>query len=323
MATGIDSVGLKLEGFELLSDGLFVIAFCAFAVLVSLTVCRLVAYRSAMSRDLRDPRRGFEFFTFVAGANVVGVRVGMDGRYTVTAVLLVLSGLVWLILGYVVPFLAVLAQPERPTVAAASGTWFLWVVATQSVAVASATLEPTVVHGRQGLALLAVLAWFVGSFLYALVAVVVCLRLGLFEFGPADLTPPYWISMGALAITVLAGARIVEMTDTPIVEVTRPLAAASAVGLWALATWLIPGLVGAEIWRHKRRGAPVTYSAALWSIAFPLGMYAVAALYLGDADRLPVIKAIGAGELWLAVGAWTVLFAAMTVQPLRTVSVDG
>jgi tellurite resistance protein TehA-like permease len=323
MATGIDSVGLKLEGFELLSDGLVAIAVCAFVVLLCLTVCRLVAYRTAMSRDLRDPCRGFEFFTFVAGANVVGVRVGMDGAYTVTAVLLVVSGLVWLILGYVVPFLAVLGQPERPTVAAASGTWFLWVVATQSVAVASATLEPEVVHRRPEIALLAVLAWFVGSFLYALVAVVVCLRLGLFEFGPADLTPPYWISMGALAITVLAGARIVEMTDTPIVDVTRPLAAASAVGLWALATWLIPALVAAEIWRHKRRGAPLTYSAALWSIAFPLGMYAVAALYLGDADRLPVIKAIGAGELWLAVATWTVLFAAMTVQLLRTLWTDG
>jgi hypothetical protein len=76
---------------------------------------------------------------------------------------------------------------------------------------------------------------------------------GLFEFGPADLTPPYWVSMGALAITVLAGARIVEMTDTPIVDVTRPLAAASAVGLWAIAAWLIPGLVAAETWRHTSR----------------------------------------------------------------------
>jgi tellurite resistance protein TehA-like permease len=319
MATGIDSVGLKLRGFDLLSDGLLAIAICAFVALASLTVCRLVIHPSAMSRDLRDPRRGFEFFTFVAGANVVGVRVGMDGHYSVTVVLLTLSGLVWLVLGYVVPFLAVLGHPQRPTVAAANGTWFLWVVATQSVAVASATVEPRVVPGRPEMALLAVLAWFVGLFLYGLVAVVVCLRLGLFEFGPADLTPPYWISMGALAITVLAGARIVAMADTPIVDVTRPLAAACAVGLWALATWLIPGLAAAEMWRHKRLGAPRDYSAALWSIAFPLGMYAVAALYLGDADRLPVIKAIGAGELWLAVVAWMVVFVAMTGQLLRPV----
>ena len=33
----------------------------------------------------------------------------------------------------------------------------------------------------------------------------------LYEFGPEELTPPYWVSMGALAITVLAGPRILEM----------------------------------------------------------------------------------------------------------------
>jgi tellurite resistance protein TehA-like permease len=314
MASGIDSVGLKVEDVELLSDGLFVVAIGAYLVLVALTVFRLVAYRGAMSRDLRDPGRGFEFFTFVAGTNVLGVRVGMDGHYLVTAVLLALSGLVWLVLGYVVPFLAVLGQRERPTVAAANGTWFLWVVATQSVAIASATMEPRMVHGRPEMALLAVMAWFVGTFLYALVAGLVSLRLALFEFGPADLTPPYWISMGALAITVLAGARIVEMTDTPIVDVTRPFVAGSSVGLWSLATWLVPGLVAAEVWRHRRRPGRVTYQVALWSIAFPLGMYAVAALALGDAAHLPVLTAIGAGELWLAVVGWTVVFAAMTVH---------
>jgi tellurite resistance protein TehA-like permease len=314
MASGIDSVGLKVKDVEVLSDALFVVAIGAYLVLVAFTVFRLVAYRSAMSRDLRDPGRGIEFFTFVAGTNVLGVRVGMDGPYLVTAVLLALSGLVWLLLGYVVPFLAVLGQRERPTVAAANGTWFLWVVATQSVAIASATVEPRVVHGRPEMALLAVMAWFVGTFLYALVAGLVSLRLALFEFGPADLTPPYWISMGALAITVLAGARIVEMTDTPIVDVTRPFVAGSSVGLWALATWLVPGLVAAEVWRHRRRHGRVTYQVALWSIAFPLGMYAVAALALGDAAHLPVLTAIGAGELRLAVVGWTVVFAAMTVH---------
>jgi hypothetical protein len=37
------------------------------------------------------------------------------------------------------------------------------------------------------------------------------------------------------------------MTDTPIVDVTRPFVAGSSVGLWALATWLVPGLVAAEV----------------------------------------------------------------------------
>ncbi len=49
---------------------------------------------------------------------------------------------------------------------------------------------------------------------------------------PADLTPPYWVAMGATAITVLAGAHIVEMADAPMAIVTRPAAGASVV-FWA------------------------------------------------------------------------------------------
>jgi hypothetical protein len=55
--------------------------------------------------------------------------------------------------------------------------------------------------------------------------VLVALRLMLCEFGPEDPTPPYWVLTGA--ITVLAGARIIEMADAPMVRVTRYLIASS------------------------------------------------------------------------------------------------
>ncbi len=51
--------------------------------------------------------------------------------------------------------------------------------------------------------------------------------------------------------------------------------------------------------------------SSLWSIVFPLGMYAIAGMYLGRADDLPLVGAIGAAELWVAVAAWVAVFAAM------------
>ena len=56
MATGIDSVGLKLEGFELLSDGLVAIAVCAFVVLLSRFVGRFPSCPSCGIS--RSPRKG-------------------------------------------------------------------------------------------------------------------------------------------------------------------------------------------------------------------------------------------------------------------------
>jgi tellurite resistance protein TehA-like permease len=319
MASGIISVGMELEGFRLLSVVLLAVCATAFVVLLALTSWRFLAFRAAVNDDFLDPRRGFGFFTFVAGTNVLGVRLSMEGWHWVTAVLLVLSGLAWLVLGYVVPWTAVLGRRERPVVVTANGTWFIWVVASQSVAVAAATIEPVFDPVRRELALLAVTSWSVGVFLYAAAGILVSLRLMLYPFGPEELTPPYWVSMGALAITVLAGARIVEMADAPMVDVTRDLIAGLAVVFWAFATWLIPVLVAAGWWRHVARKVPLRYEATLWSIIFPLGMYAVAGIYLGETDRLPVVSLIGSLELWVALAAWVVVFVSMGVHVTRTV----
>lgn len=319
MATGILSVGMDLENVDLLSNALLGVCIAAGVVLAVLTSCRFLAYPAAVVDDFTDPRRGFGFFTFVAGTNVLGVRLGLEGWHAATVILLVLAGVAWLVLGYVVPWTAVLGRQDRPVVASANGTWFIWVVASQSVAVGAATIEPVYDSARRDLAVLAVLAWSVGVFLYAATGIFVALRLMLYDFGPEDLTPPYWVSMGALAITVLAGARIVEMADAPMVRVTRDLIAGVAVVFWAFATWLIPVLIAAGWWRHIRRRIPMLYDATLWSMVFPLGMYAVAGIYLGGADQLPVVEAIGRGELWVAFVVWLVVFTAMFLHIADTV----
>lgn len=319
MASGILSVGMHLRGFAALSSALLVVCVVAYAALVGLTAARIVAHRAHVAEEFRDPRRGFGFFTFVAGTNVLGVRLGIDGAHAATFVLLAIASATWLVLGYVVPWTAVLGRSERPVVATANGTWFIWVVASQSVAVAAASLEPVVDVGRRELAVLAVFSWSVGAFLYAAAGVIVALRMMLYPLRPEDLTPPYWVAMGALAITVLAGARIVEMADAPMVDVTRGLIAGASVGFWAFATWLIPVLLAAGWWRHVSHRVPLRYEASLWSIVFPFGMYAVAGIYLGRADRLPIVGAIGAGWLWVAFAVWSATFVAMLVHLWRTV----
>ncbi|WP_211229593.1 tellurite resistance/C4-dicarboxylate transporter family protein [Nakamurella lactea] len=319
MAVGILSVGMELEGFTVLSMVLFVGCAAGFVVLGSLSLLRLVRYRHAMAEDFLDPARAFGFFTYVAGTNVLGVRMFMAGYHTVTAVLLVLTSLAWLVLGYVVPWTAVLGKSARPVLANANGTWFIWVVASQSVAVVAATLEPVAGPARDGLAVLAVICWSVGVFLYAAAGVFVAARMLLYELRPVDLNPPYWVAMGACAITVLAGARIVEMAAAPMVDVTRGLVAGASVMFWAFASWLIPVLFMVGWWRHRTHRVPLRYEATLWSMVFPLGMYAVAGIYLGRADSLPLVRWIGRVELWLAFAVCLVVFVAMCRHLVRTV----
>jgi tellurite resistance protein TehA-like permease len=64
----------------------------------------------------------------------------------------------------------------------------------------------------------------------------------------------------------------------------------------------------------------LAYEATLWSIVFPLGMYAVAGIYLGRADSLPIVEAVGRGWLLaVALPVWTIVFLAMVVNAVRTV----
>lgn len=319
MATGIISVGLLLDGRPGLSMILLWCAIGGYVILSVLNIWRVISYRHQLVDDFTDPKRAFGFFTFIAGTDVVAVRLLMAGYPGITSALLAVAGATWLILGYVVPWTAVLSRTERPLVADANGTWFIWVVASQSIAVAAAALQPIVGSARIQLALLAVLTWSVGIFMYAAVGMFVSLRMMLYPLSPYDLNPPYWVAMGACAITVLAGARIVEMSDTPMVTAVRGLVAGVSVVFWVFATWLIPVLVAAGWWRHRVKRVPLTYEATLWSIVFPLGMYGVAGIYLGRADQLPLVGRIGGIELWFAFGVWILVGVAMIVHIVRTV----
>jgi tellurite resistance protein TehA-like permease len=185
--------------------------------------------------------------------------------------------------------------------------------------VLAAVLQPAIGSGRRELALLAVFCWSVGVFLYGAVGVFVTARLFVYPLRPADLGPPYWVAMGATAITVLAGARIEEIANAPMVAPTRGLDAGMSVGCWADGRWLNPPLVAAGVWRHVVHRIPLRYEAPLWSVVFPLGMYGVGGHYLGQADKLPIVQTIGDVQSWIALAAWTVTFCAMLYHLVATI----
>lgn len=311
MSTGMVSIGLNLHGLHAASVTLLWLAVVAFVVLLAANVMRFLRYRTDALADLRSPDRAFGFFTFVAGVDVVGTRLVIDGHDLLAGALLAGALAVWLVLGYVIPALAVLGRKERPVISHTNGTWFIWAVASQSVTVLAATLQPTGVPGRNLLALVAVFSWSLGVFLYAVVGILLIVRLTVYHFTPADINPPYWVAMGATAITVLAGSRIVAMEAAPTVDVTRGLVAGLALLFWCFGTWLIPALLAIGWWRHFTHKIPFRYEPSWWSLVFPVAMYGVGSHYLGVADHLPIVTGVGDTVIWIAIGVWTVTFVAM------------
>jgi tellurite resistance protein TehA-like permease len=318
MATGIVSVGLQLEGMTVASVVLLVVAAVAYVVLVVLSVWRIVGASAAVAVDFADPVVAFQFFTFVAATGVLGARIvlipGEQFAIGLPTVLLFVASVGWVVLGYAIPWAVVIGRQSRPVLSGVDGTWFVWAVASQSVAVLAALLEPLLPDARELLSVLAVLCWGVGGILYCIIGMAAVVRLLVHGITPQQLGPSYWVAMGASAITVLAGSRIVDMTQTPMVHATRGLAAGVSAVFWMFATWLIPVLVAIGWWRHVRHRIPLRYEPSLWNIVFPLGMYAVCSIYLGQADSLPLVGAIGSAFLWVAVAAWLATAVAMALH---------
>lgn len=321
MGTGIVTIGADQRGWHTAADILLIVTGLEYAVLVLLALWRLGAYRHDVVVDLTNPRTSFQFFTFPAATNVLATALATHKHLAATA-LLVVGTVAAIVLGYVVPWLILLSRKTGSVLADVDGTWFLWSVAIHSGAIGAAILEHHATSGKDVLAVVAVISWSMGIVLYLCTAVLVMMRLITLPVGPRDIGPPYWILMGLSALVVVAGTHIVGMDSTPIVDDIRGLVSGLLVMFWGIAAWLLPVMVAVGIWRHGMCRVPLTSTPALWSIVFPLGMFAASSMSLGDTDRVPLTNWIGRELMWAAVAVWAVTYLAMAwsgVKRLRAI----
>jgi tellurite resistance protein TehA-like permease len=318
MATGIISTGTFLLGPAWLSQVLLAVASAGLVVLTAALVIRLAFFGSSVAADIHAPDRVFGFFTITAGMDVLGVRIAAAGHPLGTAILAGLAAAVWLVLTYGVPASLLLTRTRDSVLGGVNGTWLLWVVSTQSLSVAASTLVPVWPSQSGLLAPVAVGLWSVGLVLYLLLVSLILLRWLTVAMTPQTLGPPYWILMGATAITVLAGAKILGLSATlPIVRATAGFVEGFSYVLWAFGTWWIPLLIILGLWRHIVQHWPLTYEPTLWSVVFPLGMYSVATLVFGKAAGLAFTEPLSRFMLWVAITAWVLVAAAFLARLTR------
>ncbi|WP_406373973.1 tellurite resistance/C4-dicarboxylate transporter family protein [Streptomyces sp. NBC_01550] len=317
MATGIVSTGLELFGAHALSTVLLMLAILALAVLIVTYTWRAVRFPQRVIDDVQNPSRGFGYFTLVAAPNVVGMRLAEDHPLT-CAVLGLTTVPIWLVVTYVVPGAMVVGQRQAPVLPKTDGSWFMWVVGTQSLAAAAATVAAVEPSLTASLAPLAVAFWGVAVVLYLMLVGLVTVRLLDSPVAPHALSPTYWVYMGATAISVLAGAKILDLPPTlPVLVATKQVVSGLAFVLWAFGTWWIPLLLAFAVRRHLVDRERVEYEPALWSMVFPLGIYAAASATYGRTTGLTFMVNIARVEVWFGLAAWVVIAVAMCRSFLR------
>lgn len=318
MATGIVSNAFFLLGHRLPSDALLVINLVAYPWLCLLTAWRALGSRGSLLHDLTSPFAVFSFFTFVAASDVLGLGLALRGFNSPALVLWLVAGASWAALIYL-GFGVLMFRNSAQEADVAAGGWLNAIVATQSLVVLGARAALPAVGDSAALTMMIYALWTIGLGLYGIYATLFCQRLLFHELKPADVGPLLWVVMGAAAISANAGATLAGGEGHPaFFQSVQPFVAALTLAMWAWATWWIPLLVLLGLWKHRIRGVPIVYAPVMWSIVFPLGMYAVTSWRLSGLAALPALASWSAVMGWIALAAWCATAAGLALASLRS-----
>lgn len=320
MATGIVSLATQSLNMPLVARALFLLNCAAYIVLWLLTILRITRYPGRFFDDLIDHVRGPGFFTLVAGTCVLGSQfILLDAEYRIAMGLWVTGVVLWIGLIYSVLTGFTIKKHKSLLQQGISGSWLLAVVATQSIAVLGALLAAHIGQPyRPAMNFLALSMWLWGGLLYIWIMSLIFYRYMFFALSPSELSPAYWINMGAMAISTLVGALLIlNSHDAPFLLSLLPFIKGITIFCWATGTWWIPMLLLLGVWRHCFQRFPLRYDPLYWGAIFPLGMYATCTYYLIAAMDLGFLRLLPQVFVYVALAAWATAFMELVRYLLR------
>ncbi len=327
MGTGVLALALaafpwQLPGLHILAEGLWLLAVLLFGLFTGLYAARWLLFFDEAREIFAHATVSMSIGTIPMGlATLINGLLLFGLPRWGAAVLPLAFGLWWLDVaialacGVLVPYLMFTRQAHR--IDQMTAVWLLPVVAAEVAAASGGLLVPHLATGEHFTVLVASYVLWAYSVPVALsLLVILLLRLALHRLPPASMAASSWLALGpiatgALGLLVLGSAAPAVFAAhglAGIGEIARGLGLLGALLLWGLGLWWL-ALAVLVTQRQAREGMP--FNLGWWGFTFPLGVYALTTLRLGEALAAPFFTGLGAALvvllalLWLLVASRT------------------
>ena len=308
MATGIVSIASYNLNFIYIAKPLFYFNIAAYLFMSFLYILRFVLYPKNVIEDIKDLAKSPGFLTYVAATCVLGTQfIVIINNFIIASILFYIGSIAWLILIYTVFTVFTVKKDKPPINKAISGVWLLIIVSTQSVSILASQLTGHIPFTNELVSFFALAMLLCGCMFYIIIITLIVYRMSFFEMRAEEFAPAYWINMGAVAISTLAGSSIIlNIEQWSFIGDILPFLKGFTLFFWAIGTWWIPLIVILGIWRHVFKQLPLKYHPQYWGMIFPMGMYTACTIKLSQALNLSFLMIIPAFFIYIAVLAWFV-----------------
>ena len=320
MGTGVLALALaafpcQLPGLHTLAEGLWLLAVLLFGLFTGLYAARWLLFFDEAREIFAHATVSMSIGTIPMGlATLINGLLLFGLPRWGAAVLPLALGLWWLDIvmalacGVLIPYLMFTRQAHR--IDQMTAVWLLPVVAAEVAAASGGLLVPHLAAGEHFTVLVTSYVLWAYSVPVALsLLVILLLRLALHRLPPASMAASSWLALGpiatgALGLLVLGSAAPAVFAAHGLVgigEIVRGLGLLGALLLWGLGLWWL-ALAVLVTQRHAREGMP--FNLGWWGFTFPLGVYALTTLRLGEALAAPFFTGLGAVLVVLLALLW-------------------
>ncbi|WP_128906060.1 tellurite resistance/C4-dicarboxylate transporter family protein [Halorubrum amylolyticum] len=334
MSTGIISIAFLELNVPIVARPLAVFNVACYALLLAVFAVRTAVFPERTLADLRDRDRHWGTLTFIVATNTVGVQFllffdAFAGAIALWAVAVIATPPLLYYL-FATEFIGAGKVDVSERI---DGAFLLVIVCMQSLAVLGGLLAELLAGYGNVVVLLSMSYFGSGYVLYFVVVTVVTYRLLDGPIRPDDWTGPYWITMGAAAITTLAGTTLgPRLAAFQGWEPYAPVIVGVTFLAWAIASWWIPLLLAIDVWKFLTDGVdgrpPIwvivapwlrlgfgrgvhTYSPTAWGRVFPMGMYTACTLNLAGIGTFGLLSVVPVYWSWFALVVWALTLVGM------------